>query len=683
MSPAKKKHLFSEAESKKFFTRFNISIPDGYEFSNFNFIIGTNGCGKTRFLKAVRESYRASGSPVVYSYFPELACSKSSIKKAKELPDCSLYEYLLSNDYEFDDFLREIEQHNDDFIPQLLVYHSKQQKTIGEKTFKLLQDNFQSLSDKTLVIEDNALLMEQKDGKKLLLKKALGMFSPGELMIFYLAIFICLQSNTKQERILILDEPECHLHPKALLKFIQMLRNEMQFSEIWIASHSLFILPELTFEQIVYINDSQIIPRTSRLYQAILSDVLGENRANLETFFSSLSQWQYCEYIAECFANPEVIDTVSSKDEQVRLFASFLAEQPNINVLDYGGGSGRLGFSLLALDKTILRRIKYEIYDPHPQHDGSTFCIRTNLTRVPKKYHCVVLMNVLHEIEHTEWIDIFQTISRILKDDGYLIFAETKVLSKGEMPNKNGFLLLGADELSVLFAHEQHFPEIRISESQKTICVPVPKVALSNISPETIRNAIIRLKKNSYENLKKERANSSFRSSRTYAFWSQQYINAMLVCESFPQQPQKYQFEQTLSPDSKPISFSTLLLNPMLKQIITPERKTQACQILSTPYGLEAIYELNELLYIKLREHLHAHAFGEHDSYAFIEECWNQIPMYEQKAQNAKAIARLLLCMLLLGDRSERCINKIKSPYYAQDVLRFWHDLNTKIRMSK
>ena len=142
MSPAKKKHLFSEDESRKILTRFNISIPDGYEFSNFNFIIGTNGCGKTRFLKAVRESYRASESPVVYSYFPELACSKSSIKKAKELPDCSLYEYLLSNDYEFDDFLREIEQHNDDFIPQLLVYHSKQQKTIAIICRKPIVNNY-------------------------------------------------------------------------------------------------------------------------------------------------------------------------------------------------------------------------------------------------------------------------------------------------------------------------------------------------------------------------------------------------------------------------------------------------------------------------------------------------------------------------------------------------------------
>ena len=74
----------------------------------------------------------------MYGYFPGLSHNKSAINEESELPICTLYESLQESDIEFEDFLREIELHNEEYIPQLLTYHSRLQKERGEKE---LQEN--------------------------------------------------------------------------------------------------------------------------------------------------------------------------------------------------------------------------------------------------------------------------------------------------------------------------------------------------------------------------------------------------------------------------------------------------------------------------------------------------------------------------------------------------------------
>lgn len=60
--------------------------------------------------------------------------------------------------------------------------------------------------------------------------------------------------------------------------------------------------------------------------------------------------------------------------------------------------------------------------------------------QITKKYDCVVLMNVLREIEPSEWASIFNQIENVLNDNGYLLFVEERVLHTGEMHINTGIL---------------------------------------------------------------------------------------------------------------------------------------------------------------------------------------------------------------------------------------------------
>ena len=63
----------------------------------------------------------------------------------------------------------------------------------------------------------------EPDGKINNLEVAMNRFSPGERLLLYMAIFFVLRRNSARERIIILDEPETHLHPQALLEFTRTL----------------------------------------------------------------------------------------------------------------------------------------------------------------------------------------------------------------------------------------------------------------------------------------------------------------------------------------------------------------------------------------------------------------------------------------------------------------------------
>lgn len=76
------KELFSNINADKIqkkLNEYNIEVPENYQFSEINIVIGPNGSGKTRFLKAVKELYDLNGEKVVYVHF-----SGNSAKRKKE-----------------------------------------------------------------------------------------------------------------------------------------------------------------------------------------------------------------------------------------------------------------------------------------------------------------------------------------------------------------------------------------------------------------------------------------------------------------------------------------------------------------------------------------------------------------------------------------------------------------------
>lgn len=518
-------NTLSESDVNSVLDEYKIDIPANYLFSGVNIVIGKNGSGKTRFLNALKKLYKLSGKNVVYGYFPSISFDKESGAKSGGLPEYSLIDSIIDNEIEFEDFFKEIQNQNEDFFKELMSARSNKQKQRNERIFKTIEETLQRLTEYEIKQEGEKILLAQ-NGNYETLDRVLGRFSPGELVLFYFSIFISLQSDTK--KVIIMDEPEGHLHTQAILDFLKLLKQTECFSDLWIATHSLFTIPEFQFEDIIYIDKGAIVSRNSSVYQIMLKDMIGDNYDRINSFFTSLEQWAYSEYIDECFDKPSVIDTVNPDDEQVKLFVKFIKSHPSLMVLDYGAGKARLGRSYIKGNNS---RIIYEVFDVEPHDQTYGFRYYDNVRTIPgKHYDCVVLMNVLHEIEPTSWKTVFSTIRRVLKDNGYLLFVETAVLNKGEMPNKTGFLVLGKDEIIRLFGNTEGISEIKIKENQKSVCYVVPKSNLSGITIDTVFDAIGLLKENAYTNLKKERDHGG----RRYAFYTQLYINASLFLEKEP-----------------------------------------------------------------------------------------------------------------------------------------------------
>lgn len=519
-------------EIKEQYHNHFVEVPDTFRFAKVNIVIGPNGSGKTRFLKALRDLYLLHDeNSVIYGYFPSLS-DKKPIPKTDEEPPATLFESIGSGDISFKDFFREIEQHNEEFIQELLLHRSQRKSEI----WALVSNSFHALTNKSLSFNaDGQVFIEEGEENIIPLSAMLDRLSPGELMLFYMAIFLALRKDGAKGKAIILDEPECHLHPRALRAFINLLIKQYNLGSIWIATHSIFLVPDFQFENIVYIENSKIQSRNSVMYRSILDCLLGDGKS-IEAFFSSLSQWQFCEFIAECFTDPTVIDIINPEDEQVQFMFQHLIENKPMRILDWGGGSARLGESLIAAGLKHNVDFSYEIYDIDPKYSGKEFDVFTNLEDISGKYHCIVMMNFLHELAPIKWPNIFRHVSEHLENGGFLLFVEVNALCEGEMPNDVGYLLLGAEDLQQLFSCT-----FTVHMGNKSIGVLIPKEALAAATTDSVNRALRNLEKRTLCEIKEIRSSKEYPKElmevraltqpRYYAFLLQQYVNVKLFNE--------------------------------------------------------------------------------------------------------------------------------------------------------
>ena len=530
----------------------NLTIPADFRFSQTNIIIGPNGAGKTRFLNALRELYRKTkNTSLLYGYFPDLMSRRPPKPSGRKLRRHTLQQYRDMDGIAFEDFFQEVQAQNEKFLLRILEPDSESEQAANNRTMQMMIDFFKSLTGKSICssAEDGedpdlitGFMVRETSGRLLPLEEALDEISPGERMLFYMSIFLALQKEDRRNQVIILDEPESHLHPRALLQFVRLLGEKFPRATIWIATHSLFLLPEYEFENIVYLEDGAVHKRSSKLYQDVITDVLGEGRENVRQFFASYAQWQYYGFIDKCFQNPATVVEANPKDEQVGIFVEALQKRSIRKVLDFGGGSGRLGLSMMEAQVPQWKDVLYDIYDPHPTYKGKAFNIFTKLEDCKEKYDCIVMMNVLHEVEPEDWPTWFETIRNLMAFDGFLLFVEVKALRDGEYPNDKGYMLLGEEELNVLFGKGAVKTDYQVESS---IGFYFTREELKHVTDSTVRAAIIHLEERMYRELsqirnteKEQRASESDVTSeklarrgayaRRYAFLTQQYINAKL-----------------------------------------------------------------------------------------------------------------------------------------------------------
>jgi predicted ATPase len=117
--------------------------------------------------------------------------------------------------------------------------------------------------------------------------------SPGQQYLLRLCVTLhCHTTETSgdtQAKVIFIDEPEIHLHPRVLIDIIKYIRQNFQKSQIWIATHSISLLS--TYETTDIWSMANGKPkRMGSNSQAVLNGLLSENtddndyRSKLEQF---------------------------------------------------------------------------------------------------------------------------------------------------------------------------------------------------------------------------------------------------------------------------------------------------------------------------------------------------------------------------------------------------------------
>jgi energy-coupling factor transporter ATP-binding protein EcfA2 len=372
-------------------------------------------------------------------------------------------------------------------------------------------------------------------------------FSDGEKSLFaYALLFFLLDINPNvrvKESIIFIDEPELHLHPDAEVTLIDSIREMIgNKGQLWIATHSINILSNLSFDEIHTVIDGKISNSSSNSLEQSLSQLirLEDRVVKLSNFITSISDWTFLNFMTECFTAPEVIEVTNKYDPQIELFLGSLR---NINknqklLLDFGAGKGRLLKSLQNSDFST--RIEYSALEPdeklHPFLLKTGVCdVLSSYTEIKESsYDFIILCNVLHEIKFDQLIETLNQIIRGLRKNGHLMIIEASILSKGECVGDVGYLLFSPSELKVLFdLNETPNSFNKITNSNNIQCTIITKDNLKEISTYNLENALKELEKNTFVKIEKIRNNGEKINlavkGRNTAFLSQLYINSKIA----------------------------------------------------------------------------------------------------------------------------------------------------------
>ncbi|MFY7997283.1 MAG: AAA family ATPase [Candidatus Kapaibacteriota bacterium] len=393
------------------------------------------------------------------------------------------------------------------------------------------------------------------------------------LLMFCMAVYA--QATQLHNLIILIDEPENHLHPAAVIEVIEKISQHVTNGQLWIATHSVPLLGHFVDNEnaeMWYVEDGGVEPlgkKSEKVLRGLLGDT--EEQARMRSFLDLPAQQAFDTFCYQCLFEPDVVMT-DSKDPQTKQIYDIIQERINegesVRVLDFGAGKGRLLAAIHALwDKTnveLKQCLDYIAYDVTDDSQNAEYQARKNscceilaavygasagryfndkeALKTSKNHHSfdiVILCNVFHEIPPEDWLKEFDGNSLIytmLKPEGHLVIVEDQHLAVGETAHKYGFLVFDKPQFRTLFAmKEKDEYEVRDASSKKNGRLQahiIPAEYLPRITSDTKKDALKSLAAVSEKKISELRLKAKdYSSGKLYAFWVQQYANAKLALE--------------------------------------------------------------------------------------------------------------------------------------------------------
>ncbi len=399
-----------------------------------------------------------------------------------------------------------------------------------------------------------------QDGHSTLFGKpiAQAQLSAGQRVLLQLCVAIFAQGGSLENYIIFMDEPENHLHPSAVIDLLDTIKEHNPNGQIWIATHSIPLLSHFDSSFLWFV-ENNTVKYSGKKPELVLRSLLGdEDRIQKLRDFTSLpSELARNRFTFECLCPPQVVET-DSRDPQSNQLNEQLKiiwnEKVSINLLDFGAGKGRMIANLTDYETVTQETLNYHAFEPFDTdkeyclknislcYDDAENRYHTKLeslrTKVDDNYFdVVVLSNVLHEIPHSQWHSIFSDIKQLLKSDGYLLLIEDCLIPIGELPHNNGFIVFNTLHLKKLLnipsseikfiAHDARFDSIE--QRGRLMAHLIPQSYLTNISTDTIKEALKELKKSAKTEIQRiRRETPSYSNGLAHGFWIQQLANAEL-----------------------------------------------------------------------------------------------------------------------------------------------------------
>ena len=432
----------------------------------------------------------------------------------------------------------------------------------GDESERIMaKDNFERLQ-KIIKRFIGVKLSRNKDGVATIFGNpiAQAQLSDGQIILLQLCVAIYAQGAQISNYILMMDEPENHLHPSAVIEMIDRIRELNPKGQIWIATHSIALLSHFDPSCIWYVKDGSV-SYSGRKPEQVLEGLLGneENIQKLHSFIDLPDEFAANRFAFECLLPPGVADP-DAADPQFGQLKGILESiwsdgKEKISLLDYGAGKGRMISNLSENSRINAEMLDYVAFDEYPANKDT--CIKNigcfysdaenryfnkmdelRTKRDEKSFDLILMCNVLHEILHSRWISLFKDLKRLLKDDGKLLLIEDCKIPVGELPHQKGFVVLNSLHLKDLFAipaAEKAFiandarPD---SEPGRLMAHLIPACYLDKITNQTMKKAFEDLRETSIRNIKQIRVQEqTYKNGMAHAFWTQQLANATLSLE--------------------------------------------------------------------------------------------------------------------------------------------------------
>ncbi len=388
--------------------------------------------------------------------------------------------------------------------------------------------------------------------------------SDGQKVLLQFCLAIYSQETALKDLILVLDEPENHLHPSVIIETIEKIQRCVSNGQIWIATHSIPLLAHFNPSLIWYVEKNKI-RHAGKIPEKVLHSLLGDDNevAKLQDFISLPAQYASSRYAFESLFEPASVSTNSNDPQSYQIRADLLNRASNgkLRILDYGAGKGRLISNIVDLDENsqekLIEKIDYIAYDKfsidkEPCENALVkaygncskryFNDFNNLLSVYDKgsFDVVILCNVLHEIDPKDWLKLFQSegiISSLLAENGILLLVEDHQIPIGEKAYQKGFLVLDTPQLKDLFKISENDKDFIYTDKRgdgRLKAHQIPKSCLIRVDENSRISAIKSMAKTSREKILEIREKeTNYRNGKLHGFWIQQFANAELNLSEF------------------------------------------------------------------------------------------------------------------------------------------------------